>query len=207
MTVDVSTLVVQPADLASKVGVTDPTPEQLESIAEAILDAQADVEGALNRDSLVPESITLRGLTPLLGADLTSYKAWRESYQFDDDVEVVTYTPVAGEVDCYDVEFKVGFDGPSKRPVVRYVRAHAIRGLREDEQYGFPLKRVINNMAADGQSLTFEPRPTAEGAPGALPTLKSLRQFKRMSIHAGNRGNGDLWPNSGPVRRGFGLYR
>ena len=197
MTVDVNTLVVQPTDLASKVGVTNPSQVQLEAIAEAILDAQADVEGFLNRDGLVPTVVTLTGLTPLLGVDLGSYKAWRESYQFDDDVEVVSYTPVVGEVDVYDVEFKVGFDGPNKRPVVRYVRAHALRGLREDEAYGFPLRRIVNNMSADGQSVGFEPRPTAEGAPGALPTLKSLRQFKRMSIHAGNRANGRLWPTSG----------
>lgn len=197
MSVDLGTLVVQPADVATAIGLATPTQSQLDSIAEAILDAQSDVEGALNRDTLIPETVTLTGLTPLLGVPLTSYKAWAESYQYDDDVEVVSYTATVPEDGTYDVEFKVGFDGPSKRPLVRYVKAHAIRGLREDTAYGFELDRVVNNMAADGQSIGFEPRPTTEGAPGALPTMKSLRQFKRHSVFKRNRAQPDLWPNAG----------
>lgn len=194
MPVDPATLVVTPAEVATALGLPNPSEDELERVAEAIADAQADVEEYLNRP-LIPHAATLTGISPLFGADLDSYKAWPDAEQFDDDITVKTRT--ANPDGTYDVEFLVGLDGPNTRGIVRYVKAHAVRGLREDEAYGFPLKRVVTSLSADGQSITFVPRPDAEGAPGALPTMKSLRRHRRYSVFQRGRAVGDMWPNYG----------
>lgn len=189
-----SALVVDPVKIAAKIGVTEPTPEQIESITDAIRDCQSDVEEELGRP-LTARTVTLDAINPLLGEDLDSYRAWPDSQRFDDWVKVLSRVPRPDG--SYDVEFLVGLDGANERAIVRYVTAHAVRTLREDDSYGFPQKRVVNNVSADGQSLTYVARPSTEGTAGALPTMKSLRRFKRLSLYKANRPQPALWPNAG----------
>src|SRR5690606_30045058 len=138
MAVDPTTLVLDPADLARAYGLENPSADELDRSAEAIADAPADVEGALNRP-LIPYEEALNGVSPVLGVGRARCGEWPDALQVDADVKGVAR--VAPPDGTYDVTFRVGLDGPGTRLIVRYVKAHAVRGLREDDTYGFPLKR------------------------------------------------------------------
>lgn len=189
-------LVVDPAKIAKKIDVDEPTVEQLESITDAILDCQSDVEQFINRP-LTARTVVLEFISPAYGVDLDDYRAWPAARQFDDWVKVVSR--VAHPDGQYDVTFLVGLDGANERAISRYVTAHVVRTLNEDPSYGFPQKRVVNNLAADGQNLTYEARPKTPGEAGALPTLDTLKSFRRLSAYKPNRPAPNLWPNAGII--------
>lgn len=165
------------------------TATQAEDITEAILDAQADVENALNRP-LIAEQVIRTGLHPAPGyaQTLTSEKAW--TVDFDDEFTVETVE--AEEGGTYKVTFKVGLHAPNERPIVRYVTAAAVAELRARPTGGYG-KRGVSSMSAEGQSITYDPAPKGEEA-GALPTLASLRRYKRFGAYKANRGPRAPWP-------------
>lgn len=197
MTVDPATLVISPEEVANKFRLVNPSQDELDRVADAIADCQADVEGYLKRP-LVPVTETLTGINPLLGYDLDDYRAWPDAYnKFDDELAVTEMTPHPDG--SYDVTFLVGLNGPATRPVVRYVTAHTLRSLREDEQYGFPLKREVQSLSAEGQNIQYVARPAA-GDPGGLPKIESLVSYRKLNVFRRNRAQGDLWPNFGRRR-------
>ena len=200
MSVDPQLLVVDPATLAAKKGIETPTQGQLDSIAEATLDCQADVENFLNRP-LIPQSVTLDGIYPMPGFDPDSWRAWPDGHQFDDDYAVGSRTQ--GPDGSWSVTFLVGLNGPGTHPIVRYVAAHTLRTLREDESYGFEIERDVTSVSAEGQSLQMVARPSEDGAVGALPKIKTLDRFKRRSLHQRAPRREPLWPNYGAWNAGL----
>ena len=198
MTVDASELVVSPAEVAAARKITNPSQAQLDSIADAIADAQADVLGYLKRDTLMPREETLTELMPAYAVDVTSWRAWPQARAlFDDTIAVKEAT--ARPDGSYDVTFYVGLNGMAERPIVRYVKAHALRLLREDESYGFPLDRVVTSLSAEGQSIQFVARPNADGEAGSLPNIKTLSRYRRLGSHRAPSRSVSLWPNGGSV--------
>lgn len=195
MTIDPAQLVVDPAVIATRLGVAQPSQEQLDRVAEAIWDCQADVSSYLNRDTLIPTKVTLSGIYPMPGFDQASWRAWPDGRKFDDDFEPGTRTQDPDG--SWTVEFLVGLNGPGNAAIVRFVTAHATRSIQEDESYGFPLKRVVTNLSAEGQSLTYVARPSEDGAVGSLPKMKTLDRWKRRSAYTRARPGVQLWPNYG----------
>ena len=186
-------LVVDPAKIATKFGLSDPTPAQLETITDAIIDCQSDVIGYLNRD-LFPVEATLAGIYPAPGWPLDHWKAWPDARVYDDTIAVVS--SVANPDGTYDVTFKVGLDGPNDARVARFVKAHAVQSLLNDANSGMG-KRQITSISAEGQSVSYDKGSVAEGAAGSLPSLKSLNAIKRRAVYRANRTPVSVWPLTG----------
>jgi hypothetical protein len=172
----------------------NPSQLQLDSISDAIFDCQADVEGFLNRP-LIPEERVLEGIYPMPGYDPDSWRAWPDGHQFDDDYAVKTR--VQADDESWTVTFYVGLNGPGTAPIVRYVTAHTMRTLREDESYGFPKHPDVTSISAEGQSLQMVARPSEDGAVGSLPKLKTLDRYRRRAVYVRPSRPGPLWPNYG----------
>ena len=196
---DASQLIVDPAKIASRKRIVNPSQTQLDSIADAIVDCQADVEVYLNRP-LIPVEHTLTGIYPMPGFDPDSWQAWPDARQFDDEYAVKTRTAAADG--AWDVTFLVGLNGPGESPIVRYVTAHTLRTLREDDSYGFEIQRDVTSVSAEGQSLQMVARPTEDGAIGSLPKIKTLDRYKRRALFMRVNPPSELWPNYG-MRRGW----
>jgi len=186
-------LVVDPAKVASALGVAEPTPGQLETITDKIIDCQGDVQGYLNRDLFAFEA-TLTGIYPAPGWPLDHYKAWPDAQQYDDTIAVVSSTALPDGT--YDVTFKVGLDGPNDARVTRFVKAHAIQSVLNDANSGMG-KRQITSISAEGQSVSYANGSVAEGAAGSLPSLKSLNALKRRGVYRASRGPVSVWPLTG----------
>ena len=160
--------------VARKLGISTPTTPQRERIEDALLDAIAVVEDALNRP-LIPER-KVAVLSPH-GGDLSSATAW--PIDEDDDVTIETY--VAADDGTYTVTYLVGIALTDKHSIARFVRAQAAEDLTHDPvvQLG---KRVVSKLTAEGQSISYDARATREGEVGAKPTLTSLRRYRRYSV-------------------------
>ena len=188
---DPSQLVVNPAVIGRRLGLPGaPTTEQVERITDAIIDAQDAVITEVNRP-LFADIVTRTGLYPNNGHsdDLLTWKAWRVN--FDDDVTVRSATQDTDG--SYTVEFLVGLDGPNERAIVRYVTAHASEQIRLDPSSGMG-KLAVRSVSAEGQSVSYETTSSGKEAAGALPTLASLRAFKRYGAFRANRPAAPPWP-------------
>lgn len=198
------TTVCSVEDVAVRLGVTLPvTATQREMIGDRIREAQADVEGYLNRP-LVAVARTLAGVWPQPPYDLTDYRAWPVA-QFDDFVEVLG--AALNDDSTYDVSVLVGLDGRRDPSVVRYVTAHAVETLRNDPSSGMGT-HAVSSVSADGQSVSYADVSTATmtsnaGQPGSVPNIKTLSRLRRMAVYRRPTGHREPWPY------GFGapLYR
>lgn len=186
----------EPQTLASpnvvgrRLGVTVPTPAQLERITDAIIDAQDAVEGYLNR-SLFPTTVVQVDQSPRAGHPLTSYAAW-DYEQYDDDVAVASATETGP--DAYTVTLTIGLDGPNTRPIVRYVVWHAAESLRLDPSSGMG-KLAVKSVSAEGQSVSYEAAQARDGNAGAAPKLDDLRAFRRYSAFKRDQPVRAPWPH------------
>lgn len=186
-------LVVDPGKIAGKLGITAPSPQQLEKIADAILDCQADVEAFLNRP-LFAQAATMSAAVQDATYDVTDWRAWPEARVYDDRIEVVSAT--ANGDGTWTVQLKVGLDGPNDRRVVRYVSAHAVQSILNDANSGMG-KRQVTSVSAEGQSISYAQGSVADGAAGALPNIKTLAALKRRAVHRTDRGRVSIWPLTG----------
>lgn len=187
-------LVVKPEDIAKKFGIANPTPDQLDTISDAIVDCQSDVVNYLNRPIFAYQAV-LSGIYPVTGYPLEHWRAWPDAQQYDDMITVVS--SVAYPNGSFDVTFKVGLDGPNDPRVVRYVKAHTIQSLLNDANSGMG-KRQVTSVSAEGQSVSYVDGSVAEGAAGSLPNITTLRALKRLAVHRSvARGPVSVWPLTG----------
>lgn len=189
-------LVIEPAKIARRLGVKDPSPDQLEMIEDVIRDCQADVADFLNRDSLFAVDRTLTGIAPRYGYELTDWQAWPQAQDMYDDRYAVVGDPIANPDGTFDVTFKVGLDGPNEDAIVRYVKAHAMQTILNDANAAMG-KRQITSISAEGQSVSYSDGSVADGAAGSLPPVTTLKRYKRLSAHRGARGSVSIWPLTG----------
>ncbi len=178
------TLLVEPDSVARRLGVALPlSATQRERVVDAIRDAQAEVEGELNR-AIVPETRVFPNALPVIGGDPRTVTTWPALAVVDDRVSIASFT--ANTDGTFRLTVRVGLDGIKERPIVRYVTAAAVEALRHDPSVT-PLlgeHRRVNSLSAEGQSITFEAAaPAANAEAGARPTLKSLRQYKRHAAY------------------------
>ncbi len=201
------------ADLAARLGIGTGDNGVDTVLADAITDAQADVEGYLGR-VIMPTQFTETGCWAMYGGyDLipldepvrsidTAVAETAGSPPYDTGYFTVTYT--AG-LDCTEAD---------KRPILRYVTAHAMNDpqvLRVWEQvtggHG-----AITSVSAEGQSISYGAVNfgggglAGSGVPGALPSLPSLDRWRRAGRRVFTRKtpigalaspwpyDGGLWP-------------
>lgn len=195
-------LLVDPADVARRLHL-DPaalTAEQRARIVDAIEDAQADLEAELNRP-LVPTVEIREGVWPVMypvggTLDRATYPALADIY---DDVKILEAT--ANADGTFNLTLQIGLNAAEEAPILRYVRAHAVESLRLDPQSGMG-QLAVTSVSAEGQSISYEKRSTQEGAVGSLPSLRSLRRYKRLSVYQAPSRATAPWPYTG-VRRRF----
>lgn len=178
--------------LAVPLGLAMPLSTQHRNIvADAIEDAQADVEAELNRP-IIPTSQTVPGCFPVIGYDLFDARAWPHLLDLFDDEFTVTAADLSPD-GTYSVECKVGIDGAATPAIARFVKAHALQAIRNGGLIP-EVKRVIKNVSAEGQSVSYDTGSVAEGAAGALPSMKSLRAHKRRSAYRRPNAPAARWP-------------
>lgn len=181
------TLVVSPETIANKASMSLPlSAEQRDTITEAILDAQADVEGYLGRP-IVPITYVETGRYPAPdGWDLVEHG--------DDPVLLVlaaipeTDPETSQPTGYYTITYTAGLDAKHDevlRPIRRYVAAHALNSPEVTRLWTSTGGRgEVRSISAEGQSISFGPASlggggsAGSGAPGALPTLASLDRWR-----------------------------
>ena len=206
-------LVVSAESVAVKAKIPLPlTPEQRETITDAIRDAQADVVAYLGRE-----------ITPTLG---TEYQRWAWAGDewnlvgLGDEplIRVVSAVPETDPVtgvpsDYFTVTYLYGIDARTDErlhPIRRYVRLHA---MNSPDVVGLwkvvtGAKGEVRSVSAEGQSVSFA-APTLSGSattgtkpgdltPGSLPTLASLDRWRLAGrrVHQGPTRSSD-WPFHG----------
>lgn len=170
-------LLVSPEYVGRKLGKPTLTDAERETITDAIVDAQADVEGYLRRP-LTSTEVTLTGLYPRAGHPVTSWKAWPWE-DYDDEVTVRSATVQPDGT--YTVVLGIGLDAAAIPPIVRYIRAASIETLRADPDSGMGT-REVTSLSAEGQSVSYAKRSSTDtGAAGAIPRIDSLRPWRRYS--------------------------
>lgn len=180
-------LVVTPEALAAAAGVATLTTVQRAAVVEAIRDAQDDVVAYLG----VPITPTVRvahGCYPYVNG-------WSLP---DGDllIDVVSVTPETYPEDStqvtglFTVTYRTGLDAandPELRPIVRYVRAHALNSPEFTRLWktATGAQGEIRNVSAEGQSISFTAATlgggggkAGSGEPGALPSLASLDRWR-----------------------------
>lgn len=189
---DPNPLVVDPDDLAKRLGFDTPVDsETSETLRQAILDAQADVESYLGRP-IVPTTKTATGLWPVITS------SWADVIDDPDFISVVSTTPevwidTGQPTGTYTVTYLAGLDArndPELAPIRRYVAAAA-----RNDQVVMALwietvkpRGVMTSVSTDGQSASFAAPSQGGGGvpgsnrPGALPTLESLYPWKRAAV-------------------------
>src|SRR5690606_5258359 len=155
-------LLVTVAEVAKRLGL-DPvalTTQQADTITDAILAAQGAAEGYLNR-TVVPVEATFEGARPAWGApDLDDESAWPDiTLAADDEWTLVSRTQTG---DTWTVVASVGLDGSQHRPIVTYIKAHAVELVRDDPVMG-AMPRKVASVSREGQSLSFVQGSVAEG--------------------------------------------
>ncbi|MFD9248386.1 hypothetical protein [Streptomyces bottropensis] len=175
-------LLASPEQIADKLGVPLPlTAQQREDFRDAISDAQSDVVGYLGRP-LIPQPRTLTDVQPVYGYDLYDPRAW-PVHDLDDVVTVVSYKET--QDGAYDVQLLVGLNAAAEQPIVRYVIAHAVEGIRNNPAAGPDTGsgegRRVTSVSAEGQSISYDSAPAA-GQAGALPALDSLSGFRKLVV-------------------------
>ncbi|MGW0757170.1 hypothetical protein ACWD1Y_11880 [Streptomyces sp. NPDC002814] len=175
-------LLASAEQIADKLGVPLPlTPQQREDFRDAIADAQSDVVGYLGRP-LLPQPRTLSAVRPVYGYDLYDARAW-PVHDLDDVVTVVSYKET--EDGAYDVQLLIGLNAAAEKPIVRYIVAHAVEGIRNrpaaSPNSGSGAGRRVTSVSAEGQSISYDSAPVA-GQAGALPALDSLSGYRKFTI-------------------------
>lgn len=193
-------LVVDVDVIASQLGLDMPVDDDTaETLRQAILDAQADVEGYLGRP-IVPTVRSATGLWP-----------WPDGWELPDDdvLSVISATPevtvdTGQPTGTYTVTYYSGLDvrnDPTLRPIVRYVVAAAKNSPAVVDvwrEYVQP-RGVMTSVSTDGQSATFAAASLGGGgaagsrAPGALPDLDSLARWRRLSVYQRPTTRRDAW--------------
>lgn len=196
--------VVTVNDVASKLGL-DPatmTAAQRTRIVNALVEAQAVVEAELGRDTLLPRTVTFDGVTPytLVTTGMLDRLTWPVLEQFYEPVVVTSATARADGL--FDLVVQVGIDARTIEPIRTYIRAHAAEEVRLDPASGMGML-AVTSVSAEGQSISYEKRSTTDGAAGALPTLRSLRHWKRMSVYQAPSRVGPPWPYTGSHGRRY----
>jgi hypothetical protein len=188
-------LIAQPAEIARRLGVSQPLEEDDRWLLEAaLIDAQADLEAYLGRAvtprTYVDEHVRRREWP---GAD-----EWKLA-----NAPIVSITSAVEETDTdgaptglYRVTYVAGLDGandPELEPLRRYVRTHAIYspGVQAWYRRTAPdLARTVTSVAVEGQSVSWSdnfPSPVpgqqagqeaGAARPGSLPTLASCDRWR-----------------------------
>lgn len=199
-------LVVSPETVAVKARIPLPlTDEQRDTLTEAILDAQADVEAYLGQSPV-----------PVLHTQTDAYAypdGWDLTVHGDAQVlRVVSAVPVldvAGDpTDYFTVTYYAGIDArtdPELRAIRRFVVAHAMNSPEVTDLWkvATSTKGEIRSVSAEGQSVSWSPATlggggaAGSGAPGALPTLASLDRWRLAGrrVYQGRTRAGS-WPYS-----------
>jgi hypothetical protein len=206
-------LVVDVDDVARQLKLDTPVDsDTAETLRQAILDAQADVEAYLNRP-IVPVLQTARNLWP-------SITGW----QIDDDViSIVSATPETypdggTATGLFTVTYYAGLDArndPTLRPIVRYVTAAAKNDAAVVDIWREQVRPrgAMTSISTDGQSASFA-APTlggggeaGSGSPGALPKIDALYPWKRGAVFQRRTpGSGLGWAYSDIQYRGGGQW-
>lgn len=153
-------------------------------VEQAILDAQATVEGYLGR-AVLPRQFTELHLLP--GAD----GAWPLTHEPVLSVDTITVEtdPIYGQpTDYYTVTYTAGLDaandpelGPIRTYVARAAAADpAVQALAREKNPS--TGRVVQSVTVEGQAVTYATAPPpavpAAGAPGSPITLKHLDRWR-----------------------------
>ncbi|MFE6185465.1 hypothetical protein ACFQ6U_13670 [Streptomyces sp. NPDC056465] len=193
-------LVTSPEAVAKQLGVPLPlSAEDRDDLLTAIGDAQDDVVGYLGKP-VIPQLVTRTALTPFplrQEEELNDAASW----PFDPDDECTVHSYRDRGDGTYDVDFLVGFDGASKKPVVRYVTSHAAEAERLRPGGVGSQGRRVSSVSAEGQSISYESAPEA-GQAGALPNISSLSRYRRRLFQPLNLPARPPWPYSSSRGRG-----
>jgi hypothetical protein len=154
------------------------TPLQRERIEEALIDARTKVEEEIGRGALIQRAYVLTGQRPVLGYELTDWRAWPQTLGLDDFVEVVSATPELDDEDRFTVRLLLGIDALKEAPIQRFIIADAVASLSSDPTAKIG-ERAVRSVSAEGQSITWVDAPTQVGLAGAAPSLTMLRRYKR----------------------------
>lgn len=202
---EVPDLVVSPEALAKKAGIPLPLSEEdRELVIECIRDAQSDVTAHLGRE-IMPAAYSETGRFDVGG-----------QWNLETDEPIIEITQVTTELSggqptgLFTITYIAGInakDDPVLRPIVRYVTAHALNSPEFVAWWKTETKPKgdIKSVTTEGQSISYDKvslgggGTAGSGAPGALPTLKSLdrwrlagrRVFQRKTLHR------EPWPYSG----------
>jgi hypothetical protein len=189
------TLIVQPAEIARRLGVSQPLEEDDRWLLEAaLIDAQSDLEAYLGR-AVVPRTYVDEHVQRYVGPGADD---WRLA-----NWPVVSIAEVTEEEDTdgsptglWRVTYVAGLDGaadPELEPLRRYVRVHAIYspGVQAWYRRTAPdLARTVTSVSVEGQSVSWSdnfppPLPgqmagkeAGQTAPGSLPTLASCDRWR-----------------------------
>jgi hypothetical protein len=154
-----------------------------------IASATAKVADYLNRPGLAPAIEEVADLVPVQGRSVYDYRAFPQVERRFDDRYVVgsVQAALSGAEGAYDVTFKVGIDVPNTEAVEfdgirRFIVLDAAHALRMDTLFK-AVERSIVSVSAGGQSVTYE-RPGQSGAAGGLPTMDTLRRWRRYSVYS-----------------------
>ncbi len=193
-------MAVPVSDVASRLGKTEAelTPKQRTAIVNAIIDAQAVVEGEIHRP-LVPVERAFSAVEPYAYAPggALDPRSWPVLSTIYDDIVVVS---ARARVDgTFDLVVRIGLDGSQEEPIRAFIRAHATEAVRLDP--GVALGQLaVTSVSVEGQSISYEKRSVQQGAAGALPTLSSLRRYKRLGVYQAPSRVGSRWPYIGGRR-------
>lgn len=186
-------LVVSPETLAKKIrGIPTPlSAEHEETLRDAILDAQTDVEAYLGRP-IVP--------TRYIESDRWAYFDG-ESFNLTmlGDEPLITIENVVAQViegqptGYYTVTYLAGIDARTDsvlRPIRRFVELHAMHSPAIVQWWKVVTKAKgeVRSESAEGQSVSFSPASLSGNAvtgvkpgdftPGSLPTMASLDRWR-----------------------------
>lgn len=203
---EINPLVIDVDYLARRLGLDSPVDSATADILrEAILDAQADVEGYLNRP-IVPQVRTLEHQHPYvitgggwLGGWI-EYDALSTRWRQDHDVlSVLSVTPEVRPDDGFPtglltISYLAGLDArndPELRPILRYVTAAARNDPAVLDVWSAVTKPrgQLTSVSTDGQTASFsspwhgQGTTPGSGAPGALPLISSLFPWKRQPVY------------------------
>lgn len=198
-------LVVSPEALAVKLGIplTDVDADMRAKLVDAILDAQADVEGYLGR-AILPRVVTERRAWPPGGwtfLEQPLIEVLNEAEVFDDAGRPTGY---------WDISYRAGLDARSDRrlrPIKRLILAHA--ALQDDAVAlwstigagaatdGTGAKRK-KSVSTEGQAVTYDyARPGSSGgdsgggaAVGGPVSWGSIDQWRLRGRRVFQRGSG-----------------
>lgn len=205
---EIPDLVVSPETLAKKARIPLPLSEEdRELIIECIRDAQADVIAHLGRP-IMPTMYSESGRYDVGGR-------WNLTPLDDPILEIVSATQDASG-GTYTIGYLAGLnakDDPALQPIRRYVTAHAMNSPEFTLMWKTVTKPKgdVKSVTTEGQSISWDKATlggggnAGSGAPGALPTLKSLDRWRVAGRRAFQRKTVPLepWPYSGYAGRSW----